>query len=540
MTNDATASPPRSLRGPGLVLAPRGVPVIVLGLLLTVAGVLAENPPIAAWGESILAVTAALWLWSEARAGGLQGSLSVVDVDLHSAAGPVLARRPAEISLTVAGREDAQGAPVGVTVHVGSGLAPPEPADVSVGTPASVATRALQAGPIFIHGVDVAIAMAGGLFRAVTYVPVGREFRILPRSGPLRRGRLLGRADLRASVLAARTHVRGQGSDVRELREHVAGDPFKHIAWKASARRGRLIVREFEEETTASVYILLDVGPGMRVGPVGQTRLDGAIDECLGLAVALLNRRDRVGLCTYDRDVLGFTRADSGPGALDPIVTHLGEAHAVVAAESTECGIDQVAHRLAAHVEDHDGQRFRLPGALGLGLLGGDVDVSRLHDYLWQRRSGTAAGDVDAIRTTPAPSVDAVDRDLRAECRRRGVELPFRADLPGEDRSAGLLAAIDRCVRDRSSSHVLWVVTDVADLTTSELAPAVRLSRAHRHELIVHCPAAPPEAHEQAHSDRDLDGVLGLLFDDARRERRKSAAIALTRLGARISLAPGS
>jgi uncharacterized protein (DUF58 family) len=42
---------------------------------------------------------------------------------------------------------------------------------------------------------------------------------------------------------------RGDGDEFRELREMRSSDPYKGIAWKASARRGKLLVRETEAHT---------------------------------------------------------------------------------------------------------------------------------------------------------------------------------------------------------------------------------------------------------------------------------------------------
>ena len=50
----------------------------------------------------------------------------------------------------------------------------------------------------------------------------------------------------------------GEGEHLKELREHVAGDPFKRIAWKASARRGQLLVREMEREERDVAWLVLD------------------------------------------------------------------------------------------------------------------------------------------------------------------------------------------------------------------------------------------------------------------------------------------
>ena len=50
----------------------------------------------------------------------------------------------------------------------------------------------------------------------------------------------------------------GDGYELRELRDHQPGDPFKRIAWKASARHGTLLVRDHEREERDVVWLLLD------------------------------------------------------------------------------------------------------------------------------------------------------------------------------------------------------------------------------------------------------------------------------------------
>src|SRR5207244_6713518 len=87
-----------------------------------------------------------------------------------------------------------------------------------------------------------------------------------------------GRSHLAASA-GRPGRQRGEGSDLRELREHQPGDPFRRIAWKASARRGQLLVRDFEREERDVVWVVLDGGPDLWAGPLGRAPLDLAIDE---------------------------------------------------------------------------------------------------------------------------------------------------------------------------------------------------------------------------------------------------------------------
>jgi len=51
---------------------------------------------------------------------------------------------------------------------------------------------------------------------------------------------------------------KGGGSEFYGVREYRAGDPLRHVHWRTTARRGELVVREFEHETGAPLLILVD------------------------------------------------------------------------------------------------------------------------------------------------------------------------------------------------------------------------------------------------------------------------------------------
>jgi uncharacterized protein (DUF58 family) len=60
---------------------------------------------------------------------------------------------------------------------------------------------------------------------------------------------------------------RGEGIELLALREHVASDPARQIHWKASARAGRLIVRETERDAEQRFDLILDNAPGVTLNP---------------------------------------------------------------------------------------------------------------------------------------------------------------------------------------------------------------------------------------------------------------------------------
>lgn len=96
---------------------------------------------------------------------------------------------------------------------------------------------------------------------------------------------------------------KGQGREFESLREFVNGDEIHHISWPATARRGKLITREYTVERSQNVMVMLDTGRLMtaRIGEL--TKLDHAINAALSIAYVALAGGDNVGLLTFGRRV---------------------------------------------------------------------------------------------------------------------------------------------------------------------------------------------------------------------------------------------
>jgi uncharacterized protein (DUF58 family) len=89
---------------------------------------------------------------------------------------------------------------------------------------------------------------------------------------------------------------RGIGTQFLELREYVPGDEYRRIEWKASARTRRLMVKEYEQETSLEIMLVLDVSPSMAYGVAGSTKLEYSLRALATLSGYLLGRGDMVGL----------------------------------------------------------------------------------------------------------------------------------------------------------------------------------------------------------------------------------------------------
>ncbi|MFQ5793933.1 MAG: DUF58 domain-containing protein [Candidatus Bipolaricaulia bacterium] len=90
-------------------------------------------------------------------------------------------------------------------------------------------------------------------------------------------------------------HHKGHGYDLFGVREFSEGDNPRHIHWTSTAKQGRLMVKEFEQEEERRVLIQLQISNGLKSG---EPRLEEAISRAASLAKRLLELGYEVGLAT--------------------------------------------------------------------------------------------------------------------------------------------------------------------------------------------------------------------------------------------------
>lgn len=115
----------------------------------------------------------------------------------------------------------------------------------------------------------------------------------------------------------------GQGTEFAELREYNIGDDARIIDWKATARRSSPIVRVLEPEQEQTLIILLDGGRLMTAQVQGMQRFDWGLNAALSLALAGLNRGDKVAMAVFDRQVTTWIPPKRGKNQLSSLVERL-------------------------------------------------------------------------------------------------------------------------------------------------------------------------------------------------------------------------
>ncbi len=160
-----------------------------------------------------------------------------------------------------------------------------------------------------------------GLLRRRLRVAGAARLRVYPDLSAVER---YGKLHLRNKLVEAglrRMRLRGGGTEFESLREWTAGDEFRSIDWKATARRGHLMVAQHEVERSQNVMLVLDCGRLMTPRLGDQRKLDYAVTAALSLASIAGLANDKVGLIAFAGEIL----AASAPRATRSSLARLSE-----------------------------------------------------------------------------------------------------------------------------------------------------------------------------------------------------------------------
>ncbi len=103
----------------------------------------------------------------------------------------------------------------------------------------------------------------------------------------------------------------GLSLDFAEHRPYMPGDDIRRIDWRLFGRTDRHYIKLFEAETNANFVVLLDVSRSMGYGTHGVTKLDYARYLAACLTYFSRHQRDRVGLITFDSDIVDYIPASA-------------------------------------------------------------------------------------------------------------------------------------------------------------------------------------------------------------------------------------
>jgi uncharacterized protein (DUF58 family) len=239
-------------------------------------------------------------------------------IDVRDGLPAELHAEPAEFSLTLAGRSRAE---VDYTL------------------------RPSRRGRFTIADVYLRAQSRLGLWRRMLQYPQTNVLHVYPDMQQLSQYALLARTNRLSLVGVRRARRVGQDHDFERLRDYNPDDNYKHLDWRATARRQRLTVRDFQSSQSQRVVFLIDCGRMMTNQAGELSLLDHALNAMLMLSYVALRQNDAVGLVCFSDEIHGYVPPQSGMKQMNRLL------HAVFDRfpRLVESRYDEAFRYLAAH-----------------------------------------------------------------------------------------------------------------------------------------------------------------------------------------------
>jgi uncharacterized protein (DUF58 family) len=431
------------------------VDIALVGIAVAAVGVVFQRPAILAWGSALLiglAIARAVTVLSVAtiRTSGFEMLWREAARTCRIARGQTV-----ELEAEVRNRDTRAARYVALRTVAHPDLETtivPSSGEVPAGgrLRVTVTVRARRVGRQGIFGLSLEVRGSPGLFEVpLTFSnPYGIEVLPAPYATALRPARG-GRS--RASAEDGRPGpLPGDGLELREIRELQPGDPFKRIAWKASARRGKLLVREYEREERDVVWVLLDASVELWSGRVGSAPLDLAIDEVATVALAHLGHGDRVALGIAGARPLATVPPGKGPRHGATILHTLATATGTLDADRSDLDLEEVAERVLEHLRPLDP-----PLAASLRVRDPDRMAAKIRPVL----DRAPCGPIDVHASS------AVERALREYLGRFGVGSPPRQQPEAGLADATLAQLLEEALASRPRPSLVYIWSPAPDLS---------------------------------------------------------------------------
>ena len=164
-------------------------------------------------------------------------------------------------------------------------------------------------GEFRITRCDVGSLSRLGLWSAVKAAAVDLTVRVYPNlRADDAAAEFLKRSDSGSRLI----RMTGKGREFEKLREYSHGDSYDEIDWKATARRGKPVVRVFQVERTQEIYVAIDASR-LSARPLdGHATLEHYVNAALIMGLAAEQQGDKFGLISFSDRLHKFVRARTG------------------------------------------------------------------------------------------------------------------------------------------------------------------------------------------------------------------------------------
>ena len=183
--------------------------------------------------------------------------------------------------------------------------------------------KPMQRGEYHFGAINIYVESPLRLVKRRYTIAAEQTVKVYPSYIQMRRYQLLAATHRLQEHGAQRLRKLGQSMEFEQIKEYVRGDDYRTINWKATARRGDLMINNFTDERSQQIYCLVNKGRPMKMPFGGMTLLDYAINATLVLSNTALTRQDKAGLICFAEQIDCFVPADKKPTQMNLLLDQL-------------------------------------------------------------------------------------------------------------------------------------------------------------------------------------------------------------------------
>jgi len=147
-------------------------------------------------------------------------------------------------------------------------------------------------------------------------IPLKQTVDVYPSVLEMKRYELLVFQQQKTSMGIKKIRRLGNNSEFEQIKNYVQGDELKTINWKATSRRNELMVNQYQEEKSQSIYCIIDKSRNMQMEFDGLSMLDYSINSTLVFSNIALRKGDKAGLITYSDKIGTLLGAERSGGQM--------------------------------------------------------------------------------------------------------------------------------------------------------------------------------------------------------------------------------
>jgi uncharacterized protein (DUF58 family) len=159
-----------------------------------------------------------------------------------------------------------------------------------------------------------------GMWRRYLTYKVETDVHVYPDMKQLSEYAVLARTNRLSLVGVRRTRRIGQDNEFERLRDYTLDDNYRYMDWRATARRNKLTVKDFQTNQSQRLIFMLDCGRMMTNLAGGLSLLDHSLNAMLMLSFVALRQGDSVGLVCFSDQIHNYVPPRGGMNQMNRLL----------------------------------------------------------------------------------------------------------------------------------------------------------------------------------------------------------------------------